>query len=82
VIIVAAIFCQAVEVSLKLLRTDDKVNKFEAMRELCERCGHSLVHTAMGWLASRPCVSGVIAGVTTTRQLEQNVEAEGWRPGE
>jgi len=82
VTIVVAIFCQAVEVSLKLLGTDDKVNKFEAMRELCEPCGHSLAHKAMGWLASRPCVSGVIAGVTTTRQLEQNVEAEERRPGE
>ena len=34
----------------------------------------------MGWLASRPTVSSVIAGVTSTQQLEQNVKAGLWRP--
>jgi len=62
--------------------TDDKVNKVEALKELCERYDHSLLDMAMGWLASRPQVASVIAGVTSPGQLEQNVAAGAWRPGE
>ena len=35
----------------------------------------------MGWLASRPQVSSVIAGVTSPQQLEQNVKAGHYRAG-
>lgn len=61
--------------------TDDNFAKVEALQTLCERYDHSLLDMAMGWLASRPSVASVIAGVTTTAQLEQNVAAGEWRPG-
>ena len=40
--------------------------------------GHSLLELAMSWLASRPCVSSIIAGATRAEQVEQNVAAAGW----
>ncbi|UCG71584.1 MAG: aldo/keto reductase [Chromatiales bacterium] len=61
--------------------SDDKVTKVEALKEVCQRYDHSLLDLAMGWLASRPQVSSVIAGVTSPTQLEQNVKAGEWRPG-
>ena len=60
--------------------SDDKVTKVEALRELSTRYGHTLLDMAMGWLASRPQVASVIAGVTSPAQLEQNVQAGAWRP--
>ena len=60
--------------------SEDKVEKVEALREVCTRHDHSLLDMAMGWLASRPAVSSVIAGVTSTQQLEQNVSAGLWQP--
>ena len=60
----------------------DKIDKVEALNELCARYDHSLLDMAMGWLASQPAVSSVIAGVTTCAQLEQNVKAGEWRGSE
>ncbi|MAF84746.1 MAG: aldo/keto reductase [Chromatiales bacterium] len=60
--------------------TADKVDKVEALKEVCNRYDHSLLDMAMGWLASQPTVSSVIAGVTSEQQLEQNVQAGLWRP--
>jgi aryl-alcohol dehydrogenase-like predicted oxidoreductase len=62
--------------------SDDKVDKAEALREVAERYEHSLLDIAMGWLASQTHVSSVIAGVTSTVQLEQNVAAGHWRGSE
>jgi len=58
----------------------EKVDKVEALKKVCERYDHSLLDMAMGWLASQPAVSSVIAGVTSQQQLEQNVQAGLWRP--
>jgi aryl-alcohol dehydrogenase-like predicted oxidoreductase len=41
--------------------------------------GHSMVELAIGWLASQPHVSSVIAGATKPEQVEQNVAAAGWK---
>jgi aryl-alcohol dehydrogenase-like predicted oxidoreductase len=60
----------------------DKIDKVEALNELCARYDHSLLDMAMGWLASQPAISSVIAGVTTCAQLEQNVKAGEWRGSE
>lgn len=54
----------------------DQIGKFFA---LCDRYDHTLLQLAMGWLVAQPCVSSVIAGVTTVKQLEQNVAAAQWR---
>jgi aryl-alcohol dehydrogenase-like predicted oxidoreductase len=40
--------------------------------------GHTLLELAMSWLASRPCVSSIIAGATKPEQVAQNVAAIGW----
>jgi len=60
--------------------SDEKFDKVEALNEACSRYDHSLLDMAIGWLASRPGVSSVIAGVTSPQQLEQNVQAGLWRP--
>jgi aryl-alcohol dehydrogenase-like predicted oxidoreductase len=59
--------------------SEEKLDKVDALNELCQRYDHSLLDMAMGWLASRPIVTSVIAGVTSTTQLEQNVKAGEWR---
>ena len=38
-----------------------------------------MIDLAVGWLASQPHVSSVIAGATTPEQVEQNVAASDWR---
>jgi aryl-alcohol dehydrogenase-like predicted oxidoreductase len=62
--------------------SEDKIEKVEALMELCAQHDHSLLDMSMGWLASRPAVGSVIAGVTTIEQLEQNVKAGAWRGSE
>ncbi len=57
-----------------------RLDKVAQLAGLCERHGHSMLQLAMGWLAGKPAVSSVIAGVTTVAQLEQNVDAAAWRP--
>jgi aryl-alcohol dehydrogenase-like predicted oxidoreductase len=60
--------------------SEEKIDKVEALIELCEQYDHSLLDMGIGWLASRPAVSSVIAGVTSISQLEQNVTAGQWEP--
>jgi aryl-alcohol dehydrogenase-like predicted oxidoreductase len=57
----------------------DKLEKITGLFQLCDRFGHSMLQLAMGWLAGKPYVSSIIAGVTTVPQLEQNVTAALWR---
>jgi aryl-alcohol dehydrogenase-like predicted oxidoreductase len=57
----------------------DKLETVARLFELCARHGHSMLELAMGWLAGKPWVSSVIAGVTTVQQLEQNIAAIAWR---
>jgi len=66
----------------KAFATDENFAKVEALQAVCDRYDHSLLELAMGWLARRPAVSSVIAGVTSTAQLEQNIRAVQWRPGD
>jgi aryl-alcohol dehydrogenase-like predicted oxidoreductase len=40
--------------------------------------GHTMLELAVGWLASQPHVSSVIAGATTPEQVEQNAAAVAW----
>ncbi len=61
--------------------TEENFDKVAALQSICERYDHSLLDMAIGWLASRPAVASVIAGVTSIAQLEQNVAAGAWRPG-
>jgi aryl-alcohol dehydrogenase-like predicted oxidoreductase len=50
----------------------------EGLREFCAQRGRTLLELAFSWLASRPCVSSIIAGASTSAQLEQNVKAADW----
>lgn len=59
--------------------SEDKLAVLRRLIELCDRYDHTLLQLAIGWLASRPHVSSVIAGVTTIKQLEQNVAAGSFR---
>ncbi|MGN6286919.1 MAG: aldo/keto reductase [Afipia sp.] len=57
-------------------RNFDIVQKLEAFVK--ER-GKTLLELAFSWLASRPQVSSVIAGASGPGQIEQNVQAIGWK---
>src|SRR5215471_5887714 len=43
------------------------------------RRGHTLLELAFSWLLRDGVVASVIAGATSTQQVEQNVHAAGWR---
>ena len=72
----------------RLTKTQRLANRFlsERNRSVAERLadfaaarGHSLLELAFSWLLARPPVASVIAGATRAEQLEQNVQAGGWR---
>jgi aryl-alcohol dehydrogenase-like predicted oxidoreductase len=50
-----------------------KLESFAASR------GRNMIELALGWLATQPFVSSVIAGATSSEQLEENVRAVDWR---
>ncbi len=60
------------------LLTTRNWRKVEALSAFAAARGHTLLELAMSWLASRPYVSGIIAGATRPEQVEQNVAAAGW----
>jgi aryl-alcohol dehydrogenase-like predicted oxidoreductase len=49
------------------------------LRGFAESKGRSMLELAIGWLASQPHVSSVIAGATKPEQVEQNVAAAEWK---
>jgi aryl-alcohol dehydrogenase-like predicted oxidoreductase len=55
----------------------DQVDQLEA---LGQRIGRSVLDIAIGWLAAKPYVASVIAGVTKPEQVRQNVAAASWLP--
>jgi aryl-alcohol dehydrogenase-like predicted oxidoreductase len=57
-------------------RNEDIVEKLQAF---AQGRGHTLLELAFSWLAARPQVSSVIAGATRVEQVEQNVQAIGWK---
>jgi aryl-alcohol dehydrogenase-like predicted oxidoreductase len=56
-------------------KTDEKMDKVEALIAYAESIGHSMLDLAMAGLTNRPYVASVIAGVTRPEQLRQNVAA-------
>ena len=54
----------------------ETIAKLEAFAE--ER-GHTLIELALGWLASQPFVSSIIAGATRPEQVEENSRSLDWR---
>jgi aryl-alcohol dehydrogenase-like predicted oxidoreductase len=60
--------------------TDANFNKVEALEKIASDCGVSLLHLALGGLATQPAVASVIAGATNASQLRANAEAGSWVP--
>jgi aryl-alcohol dehydrogenase-like predicted oxidoreductase len=56
-------------------KTDDKMDKVEALIAYAESIGHSMLDLAMAGLTNRPFVGSVIAGVTKPEQMRSNVAA-------
>jgi aryl-alcohol dehydrogenase-like predicted oxidoreductase len=56
-------------------KTDDKMDKVEALISYAESIGHSMLDLAMAGLTNRPFVGSVIAGVTKPEQMRSNVAA-------
>ena len=50
----------------------------QALAELAEGEGHSLLELAVAWLLARPQVASVIAGATRPEQIQANANAAGW----
>jgi aryl-alcohol dehydrogenase-like predicted oxidoreductase len=59
--------------------SDENFDALAKLEEFIEPRGRSMVELAVGWLASHPVVSSVIAGATRPEQVEQNVRAVEWR---
>jgi aryl-alcohol dehydrogenase-like predicted oxidoreductase len=51
----------------------------ERLKAFAEARGHTLLELAFGWLAAKPSISSVIAGATKPEQIEQNIQAVGWK---
>lgn len=60
--------------------SDSNFDKVDALTSFANERGLSLLHVALGGLASRPTVASVIAGATTPEQIAANVEAGLWTP--
>lgn len=54
----------------------------EALRAYAEARGVEMTDVAIGALAAQPAVASVIAGATKPEQIEANVRALRWQPGE
>ena len=52
----------------------------ERLAGFCEARSKTLLDLAFGWLLHRPGVASVIAGATTSEQVEANVRAAEWAP--
>lgn len=59
--------------------SDANFDRIEKLASFASERGHSLLELAIGWLASRPYVSSVIAGATRPEQVEQNIKAAEWQ---
>ena len=59
--------------------SDQNFDIVEKLTEFAETRGHTLLALAIGWLASKPVISSVIAGATRPEQVEANVKASAWK---
>ncbi len=64
----------------KLATSDRNFDRLETLTRYAEEHGHTILEMAMGWLASSPVVSSIIAGATTPEQIRDNIaSAEAWK---
>jgi aryl-alcohol dehydrogenase-like predicted oxidoreductase len=59
--------------------TDENFAILERLEKFAREHNHSLLELAIGWLASQPQVSSVIAGATSPEQVSENVKAGNWK---
>lgn len=59
--------------------SDDNFDKVERLTAYATSHDHTILDVAMSWLAWNPRVSSVIAGATSTAQVEANIAAVGWQ---
>jgi aryl-alcohol dehydrogenase-like predicted oxidoreductase len=59
--------------------TDANFEIVQKLQDFVKARGKSMLELAFSWLASHPQVSSVIAGATQVEQIEQNVQAAGWK---
>jgi len=59
--------------------TDENFDRLEKLEAFASARGKTMVDLAIGWLASQPYISSVIAGATRPEQVETNVRAAEWR---
>jgi aryl-alcohol dehydrogenase-like predicted oxidoreductase len=51
----------------------------DALDEVAKETGKTIPQIALNWLLQRPTVSSVIVGARNAEQLQQNLEAAGWK---
>ncbi len=59
--------------------TDANYGMLGRLETFAQERGHSMLDLAIGWLASQPFVSSVIAGATKPEQIKQNAAAAEWK---
>jgi aryl-alcohol dehydrogenase-like predicted oxidoreductase len=59
--------------------TESNFATLEKLQEFARGHGHSVLELAIGWLASMPAVSSVIAGATKPEQVSANVKGGDWK---
>jgi aryl-alcohol dehydrogenase-like predicted oxidoreductase len=59
--------------------TDSNFATLDKLQEFARSHGHSVLELAIGWLASMPQVSSVIAGATKPEQVTANVKGGDWK---
>jgi aryl-alcohol dehydrogenase-like predicted oxidoreductase len=60
--------------------TDETFDRLEALEELAQARGVTLLNVAIGGLLAQPVIASVIAGATKPEQIRANVEAADWEP--
>ena len=60
------------------LASEENLRAVEALTNLAEKQGRSVVELAIAWLLARPAVSSVIAGATSASQVAANARAADW----
>ncbi|MGZ4632986.1 MAG: aldo/keto reductase [Actinomycetes bacterium] len=66
--------------SRQQLLTEERLDQVEALLDLADKLGRSLLDLAIGGLAGRRCVGSVIAGATRPEQVTANAAAGAWHP--
>jgi aryl-alcohol dehydrogenase-like predicted oxidoreductase len=56
---------------------EQQMRRVATMRDLAKAAGMPMARMALAWVLSNPLVASVLVGVTTGKQLEENLAASG-----